>query len=300
MPVDGQVRALVLLGGLAVGGCVVRPSVRSRTAAPGSNRAAPAIVAQEPVPPAKAPSPPPSAPPLGQRPSHRCPAEMALVRRLQGAYCIDRWEASIARVGSAGQTTAWPGNRPIDGIESETVAVSQAGRKPQGYISGAQAASACSKAGKRLCEIDEWVRACKGPRLLLYPYGNARRPNVCNDRFKVLDHHPVVTLFNQHAPPGTDRRSMWHPSWMNDARLHEMAHTIDPSGSHRDCTNEYGVYDMVGNLHEWVADPDGTFMGGFFMDTFQNGEGCEYRTIAHPYEYHDYSIGFRCCADAGS
>jgi len=223
---------------------------------------------------------------------------MAMIERLQGRYCIDRWEASIVRVGASGQS-AWPGNRPIDGIEAEALAVSASGRKPQGYISGQQAAVACGRAGKRLCEIDEWVRACKGPRLLLYPYGNARRPNVCNDRFKVLDHHPVPTLFNQHAPPGTDRKMMWHPSWMNDPRLHEMPHTIDSSGSHAGCTNEYGVYDMVGNLHEWVADPDGTFMGGFFMDTFQNGQGCEYRTVAHEYEYHDYSTGFRCCADAG-
>src|SRR5687767_15843205 len=83
MPVDGQVRALVLLGGLAVGGCVAQPSVRSSTAEPGTTRAAPAIVAQGPAPPAKAPSPPPSAPPLGQRLSYRCPDEMALVRRLQ-------------------------------------------------------------------------------------------------------------------------------------------------------------------------------------------------------------------------
>jgi hypothetical protein len=27
-----------------------------------------------------------------------------------------------------------------------------------------------------------------------------------------------------------------------------------------------------------VADPSGVFAGGYFMDTFQNGEGCEYRT----------------------
>jgi sulfatase modifying factor 1 len=291
----GQVHAWTLAAAFAVGGCVPQRSMRSTAPEPAAPPAPATIVSQSTAPP---PAKAASAPPVGHQPTPHCPQEMALVRRLQGAYCIDRWEASIARVGSTGQTTPWPGNRPVDGIENETIAVSQGGRKPQGYISGAQAAIACGRAGKRLCEIDEWVRACKGPRRLLYPYGSARRPNVCNDRFKVLDHHPVVTLFNQHAPPGTDRRSMWHPSWMNDARLHEMAHTIDPSGSHPACTNEYGVYDMVGNLHEWVADPDGTFMGGFFMDTFQNGQGCEYRTIAHPYEYHDYSIGFRCCADA--
>jgi hypothetical protein len=39
-------------------------------------------------------------------------------------------------------------------------------------------------------------------------------------------------------------------------------------------------------------------MGGFFMDTHLNGEGCDYRTTAHDFSYHDYSTGFRCCADA--
>jgi hypothetical protein len=54
---------------------------------------------------------------------------------------------------------------------------------------------------------------------------------------------------------------------------------------------------MVGNLHEWVSDKGGTFRGGYFMDTYQHGEGCEYRTTAHSRKYHDYSTGFRCCSD---
>jgi hypothetical protein len=36
------------------------------------------------------------------------------------------------------------------------------------------------------------------------------------------------------------------------------------------------------------------------MDTFQNGEGCEYRTTAHRRDYHDYSTGFRCCRDVAA
>jgi len=55
---------------------------------------------------------------------------------------------------------------------------------------------------------------------------------------------------------------------------------------------------MVGNLHEWTDDRTGTFRGGFFMDTTQNGEGCAYSTTGHDFEYHDYSTGFRCCMDA--
>ena len=54
---------------------------------------------------------------------------------------------------------------------------------------------------------------------------------------------------------------------------------------------------MVGNLDEWTADPSGTFQGGYYLDTHLNGDGCEYRTMAHEAWYHDYSTGFRCCAD---
>jgi formylglycine-generating enzyme required for sulfatase activity len=191
----------------------------------------------------------------------------------------------------------WPPNRHLDGATEAFAAVSEPGRVPQGYISGVQAAAACHAAGKRLCEVDEWVRACRGPLGTRYPYGAKRLPNQCNDRFAVLDRHPVVELFRRAAPPGTDPKQMWHPRWMNDPRLFESPHGVSASGAFESCTNDYGVFDMVGNLHEWVADPDGTFLGGFFMDTFQNGEGCEYRTVAHPFDYHDYSTGFRCCAE---
>jgi formylglycine-generating enzyme required for sulfatase activity len=113
-----------------------------------------------------------------------------------------------------------------------------------------------------------------------------------------MDDHPVVRLFEQAAPRGTDRAKMWDREWMNDPRLFDMPRTVALTGSHPGCQSEYGTYDMVGNLHEWIDDPEGTFVGGFFMDTFQNGEGCGYRTHAHDFDYHDYSTGFRCCRDA--
>jgi formylglycine-generating enzyme required for sulfatase activity len=227
-----------------------------------------------------------------------CPEDMALVRRNQGGYCIDRFEATIVEVKADGSTVPHAFNRSIDGIEKTSRAVSQRGKKPQGYISGIQAATACKNAGKRLCEVDEWVRACRGPKLTRYPYGNVRRANVCNDRFKVLDHHPVPILWKKDPLDPLNEKLMWHPKFMNDPRLLEMDHTVVPTGSFAECTNDYGVYDMVGNLHEWVNDPEGTFFGGFFMDTYQNGEGCEYRTKGHGFEYHDYSTGFRCCKDS--
>jgi formylglycine-generating enzyme required for sulfatase activity len=76
-----------------------------------------------------------------------------------------------------------------------------------------------------------------------------------------------------------------------------MEGTVAKTGEHADCVNDYGVFDMVGNLHEWTDDKNGTFQGGYYLDTSENGEGCAYRTTAHGFDYHDYSVGFRCCAD---
>lgn len=231
------------------------------------------------------------------RASARCPAEMAFVERNNGGFCVDRWEASLVERKPGGASADWPGNRRFES-GAELVAVSVPGRKPQGYISGAESSLACERAGKRLCALDEWVRACRGPHAHTYPYGDRRERDRCNDRYRVLDDHPVVALFDRLAPPGSNRNEMWRDTWMNDPRLHEMPRTVEAAGARSGCVSDYGVYDMVGNLHEWINDPEGTFVGGFFMDTFQNGEGCGYRTRAHDFDYHDYSTGFRCCKDA--
>ena len=91
--------------------------------------------------------------------------------------------------------------------------------------------------------------------------------------------------------------SVW--SQLNDPRLGQVDGALARTGSHPQCTNGYGVVDMVGNLHEWVkTDPEaprGVFAGGYYLDTKLNGDGCNYRTTAHAHDYHDYSTGFRCC-----
>jgi Sulfatase-modifying factor enzyme 1 len=292
-------RSALLLTSLALAlGCA--PAPRREPATPAAPSPSPVTPrAARPAPTAETPAP--SAEPEARVPrvqgEQHCPDGMALIFRMQGPYCIDRYEASLVRVAKGGSATPYPHNHSVDGIESEVRAVSVAGVRPQGYISGVQASLVCRNAGKRLCEVDEWVLACRGPKLTRYPYGNTRRANVCNDRFKVLDHHPVPILWKKDPLDPSDAKLMWHPRFMNDSRLLEFDHTTVPTGSFAQCTNEYGVYDMVGNLHEWVNDPEGTFFGGFFMDTYQNGEGCEYRTKGHGFEYHDYSTGFRCCAD---
>ena len=83
----------------------------------------------------------------------------------------------------------------------------------------------------------------------------------------------------------------------NDPKLNQMPHGLALTGSYPKCVSPDGVYDMVGNLHEWVMSARPTFRGGYFQDTHINGDGCAYHTTAHAAAYHDYSTGFRCCAD---
>ncbi len=223
----------------------------------------------------------------------RCPAEMALV---DDRSCVDRWEASLVErvpppMGRGSVERAWSPFLPVEGHEHQVRAVSRPGVVPQAYISGKQAAEACSASGKRLCAADEWERACRGPENFQFPYGDRRRAGACNDDIRPV--HPVAEVGHLLGIPGS---RLWQDG-MNQSLINQLPNTLLPTGERAECTNEYGVFDMVGNLHEWVDDPDGTFRGGYYMDTTKNGEGCSYRTTAHDFAYHDYSTGFRCCMD---
>jgi sulfatase modifying factor 1 len=222
-----------------------------------------------------------------------CPPETA---NIDDRFCIDRYEASLVEVTPDGRETPWPPFGAIGELEEGHVlrAVSSANVYPQAYISGAQAEKACAAAGKRLCAPVEWRKACMGPQGHRFGYGDERVAGRCNDEGS--GRSPMLRLYPQVATSWT----LVGLTEMNDPRLNQLEGTLAPTGSHEGCTNDYGVYDMVGNLHEWTNDPHGTFQGGYYLDTHLNGDGCSYRTVAHEMTYHDYSTGFRCCADPSS
>ncbi len=184
-----------------------------------------------------------------------------------------------------GGVTPWspyynPGTRRVR-------AVSRGGVVPQGYIAGSQAQTACVNAGKRLCALNEWMAACRGPALRTYPYGNTYVARRCNEG---RTPHPVIEFF------GTSM-GVFTSTNMNNPGINMQANTVAPSGMFWDCVSPVGAYDMVGNMHEWIDDSAGTFKGGFYVDAEINGRGCLYTTTAHNFTYRDYSTGFRCCAN---
>lgn len=208
-----------------------------------------------------------------------CPGGMLRV----DTFCIDRYEAALEELTDAGPRPWSPYFNPGT---ARVRAVSLPGAVPQGYISGLQAAAACAEAGKRLCADAEWLRACRGPSSFIYPYGNTRLAGVCNDARAV---HPAVELYGTSAG--------WIYSHIDSPCLNQLDGGLARTGAYAGCVSAEGLHDLMGNLHEWTADPNGTFRGGFYVDTQLNGNGCLYVTTAHATSHWDYSTGFRCCAD---
>ncbi len=236
-----------------------------------------------------------------------CPPEMAF----SAGTCIDRYEARLLERGEGGSLTPFPPYARPKGGSGAYVAESRAGVRPQGYISQLEAASACRNAGKRLCTLSEWYHACRGAQDTLYPYGAAFVRGRCN-----VGKPHLLSLLH-----GSDARAWSYEGGFNDPALDQRPGFLAETGAYSGCVTSAGVFDLVGNLHEWVADRvdasiaqkmplkpgirarigrntgKGVFMGGFFSTTNEHGEGCEFVTMAHEPGYHDYSTGFRCCKD---
>ncbi len=252
-------------------------------------------------------APPPGAvvPPL----VGRCGPDMV---DIGGRFCIDRYEASLVDVRLARAISpyfaperaeaktafeAFTGTTPRDAPELphppawellepfEPKALSVAGVTPNGYVSGVLAARACANAGKRLCSAAEWVTACRGEQNRQFPYGSSYEAGACN---VYREAHPAAVLWGNASRNHLDPRL----NLVNGATGPLLRRT----GETARCRSDWGpdaVFDMVGNLDEWVDEPGGAFLGGFFSRATLNG--CDARVTEHPPQYFDYSTGARCC-----
>ncbi len=195
----------------------------------------------------------------GPRPP--CPADMVLVAPATGgAVCVDRYEASHEDATGTSQGTS-------------PVPASRAGVLPWFPVTVAQARAGCEAAGKRLCTPAEWFDACRGPDQTAYGYGDSYSATTCNgiDAFCHCDPYP-------HCYPACG------------ADFH-----VVPTGSFSECTNEWGLLDVNGNVWEAVEAGDGLehFRGGAYnCGDSEALHRCDYDATWNP-----SARGFRCCKD---
>jgi len=234
-----------------------------------------------------------------------------------GRFCIDRFESRLfdaatglplspdyAATASLAEHafTKWAGRRRQEGdlharalplppllrprqSSPAVVARSLQLAVPSGYATGFVAEKACQAAGKRVCTLKEFATACRGEQDRKFPYGDAYEHGVCNVyRYA----HPAGLLHNSPSVGHLDPR-------LNRV-LAAGSPLLLPTGSMPRCRSQWGndgVYDLVGNLDEWVAEKGGAFAGGFYARATK--AGCDALISVHPKHYLDYSLGVRCC-----
>jgi len=159
---------------------------------------------------------------------------------------------------------------------SDGVAVSGIHEIPATRMSWHAAKTACDKAGMRLCTEREWLSACQGALAIdddgdgefsddlvegtQYPYSDFHNPRLCWSGKKRETFRPVYTA--------------------------EMP----------DCVSQKGVYDLVGNVEEWVGDtPETAILMGGAYDTPKDKARCYRANKTFGAGYASKRSGFRCC-----
>ena len=178
---------------------------------------------------------------------------------------------------------------PLDYCIDEYEYPNQKGAKPPVMVSFFDAEKSCAEAGKRLCRESEWVAACEGPGETPFPYGFKRSAEKCN-------------FDNKWTDPSLARVYSKDPE-IQRAELLRLDRSL-PSGSRPECQSGFGVFDLTGNVDEWVrADQERSNRRSRFAGLKGGAWGhvrnaCRPVTTSHPPDFKYYFIGFRCCADA--
>jgi hypothetical protein len=139
------------------------------------------------------------------------------------------------------------------------------GELPIASVSFLEAKNFCAKLNRKLCTKEQWELACaqsgQSGLTYIYSYGQTWLPSKCNTK---------------------------------DDNLKTGRGTL--SGKYNDCKNKKGLYDMIGNLAEWVNfdnDNIGVVIGGSYV-TQGSIATCNF-TQSYNLTNKYREIGFRCC-----
>ncbi len=230
-------------------------------------------------------------PPLESAAHGTCPSGMVLV---EGEYCpsvahrclnylsVERDRCAEYAEGSRCIGTPVPMRFCVDQFEYPNVR----GVKPVVAVTYRDAEATCAEQGKRLCTAREWTLACEGPDRLPYPNGRMRDETVCN-------YDKPYRLPNNDAYANPRLRA---------AEIKRLDQRV-ASGEMSECVSAYGVYDMTGNVDEWVLNESGSPDSRPYASGLKGGywgpvrNRCRPMTVDHNEWHSGYQIGFRCCTD---
>ena len=151
------------------------------------------------------------------------------------SFYLDRYEVTVARYAAFMKET---GNvKPPD--EWETVELKNGGDLPVVGVSWQDASSYCRLAGRRLPTEAEWERGARGNDERRYPWGN---------------------------DPPTAESARYGKKYENPVYRGGVARV----GSYANDKSPFGIFDLAGNVTEWVAD---WFSEGFPEDDVRNPRG---------------------------
>ena len=227
-----------------------------------------------------------------------CPREMNLV---DGIYCpfadhicsewIDQVRDRCARYASPPLCEGKKEKKHfcIDRYEYPNLV----GVRPAVMVNWFEAKATCELEGKRLCTSSEWTLACEGEEILPFPYGYVRDTTMCN----IDQPRPV---------PEPDFEAFSHPRRISAEVSRLDLRTV--SGGKPFCVSPYGVFDLTGNVDEWVVNEDhflpprdgkpppfiSGLKGGYWGPIRAR---CRPITPSHNEWFRFYQVGFRCCAE---
>jgi len=184
-------------------------------------------------------------------------------------FAIMAYEATVSQFKACLAAAA------CDGAEVEKKCnLSQKDREnhPVNCVTFTAAEQFCAWVGGRVCTQEEWLAACRGTDGRGFPYGGEFDPEACNV-------HSRST-----GPPGSTPGTA-------------------PVGSHRRCEGGLdGLFDMAGNVAEWVGPCKGTYCrfrgaGHRSNEPVERFAACRGVCSGNQGSLKSNVVGIRCCKD---